>query len=82
MKDLGATKQILGTRINRDDTKGTLKLSQAKYIEKALKRFNMQNAKAINTPLGSYFKLFKWQSPKIEKEKEYMTRVPYVSLVA
>ena len=77
MKDLGAAKQILGMRISRDNTKGTLKLSHAEYIERVLKRFNMQKAKAVSTPLGSHFKLFEGQSPKTDVEKEYMASGPY-----
>ena len=34
MNDLGATKQIIGMRIIRDKTNGTLKLSQSKYVKK------------------------------------------------
>ena len=34
MKDLGATKQILGMRIIRDKVNGTLKFSQAKYVKR------------------------------------------------
>lgn len=51
MKDLGTAKQILGMRINRDKKKHMLKLSQEKYIEKVLKRFNMGDAKPVTTPL-------------------------------
>ena len=40
MKDLGVTKQILGMRIIRDKTNGTLKLSQSEYVKKVLSRFN------------------------------------------
>jgi len=47
MKDLGATKQILGMRISRDEQGGTLQLSQAKYIRKVLQRFNMRDAKPL-----------------------------------
>ena len=36
MKDLGAIKQILGMRIIRDKTNGTLKLSQAERMKKIL----------------------------------------------
>jgi ATP-binding cassette subfamily B (MDR/TAP) protein 1 len=36
MKDLGATKQILGMRISRDEQGGTLQLFQAEYIRKVL----------------------------------------------
>ncbi|GKG46378.1 retrovirus-related pol polyprotein from transposon TNT 1-94, partial [Tanacetum coccineum] len=46
MKDLGSAKQILGMSIIRDKTKGTLRLSQEKYIRKVLEKFNMKDAKA------------------------------------
>jgi hypothetical protein len=68
-------------RISRDMTQGTLRLSQAEYIERVLERFNMQSAKAVGTPLGSHFKLSQEQSPKIDAEREYMTKVPYTSVV-
>ena len=64
MKDLGAAKQIFGMRISRDRTKGTLDLSQEKYIEKVLSRFSLHDAKPRDIPLGSQFKLSKEQSPK------------------
>ena len=53
MKDLGAVKQILGMRIIRDKTNGTLKLLQSEYVKKVLSRFNMNEAKPVSTPLGS-----------------------------
>ena len=52
MKDLGATKQILGMRIIIDKANGTLKLSQSKYVKKVLSRFNMNKAKPVGTLLG------------------------------
>ena len=58
-KDLGAVKQILGMRIIRDKANDTLKLSQSEYVKKVLSRFNMNEAKLVSTPLGSYFKLSK-----------------------
>ena len=64
MKDLGATKQILGTRITRDRKNHKLTFSQSEYIEKVLKRFNMQNAKPVSIPLASHFKLSKETCPK------------------
>ena len=41
MKDLGATKKILGMKITRDRKNHRLTLSQGEYIEKVLERFNM-----------------------------------------
>ncbi|KAL6333534.1 hypothetical protein AAG906_028719 [Vitis piasezkii] len=54
MKDLGAAKQILGMRIIRDKTNGTLKLSQSEYVKKVLSRFNINEAKPLNVCYGVY----------------------------
>jgi len=45
MKDLGEPAYILGIRIYRDRTKRLIGLSQNKYIERVLKRFNMEDSK-------------------------------------
>nr|GEW88871.1 retrovirus-related Pol polyprotein from transposon TNT 1-94 [Tanacetum cinerariifolium] len=57
MKDLGSEKQILGMSIIRDKTKGTLRLSQEKYIGNVLEKFKMKDAEARRYPLGDHFKL-------------------------
>ena len=44
-------------RITRDRKNHKLILSQSEYIEKVLERFNMQNAKPVNTHLIGHFKL-------------------------
>ena len=77
MKDLGVAKQILGIRIIRDKTNGILKLSQSEYVKKILNKFNMNEAKPVSTPLGSYFKLSKEQSSKTKEERDHMSKVPY-----
>jgi hypothetical protein len=77
MKDLGVAKKILGMRITRDRKNQKLTLSQGEYTEKVLERFRMQNAKPVNTPLASHFKLTKEMCPKTQEEIEYMSRVPY-----
>jgi len=51
MKDLGPAKQMLGMRISNDRFEGILNLSQEKYIEKLLSRFNVGNDKTRNTLL-------------------------------
>ena len=80
MKHLGAAKHILGMRIKRDTNSRTL-LSQDKYINKVLSRFNMQNAKVVSTHLGLHFRLSKEQSPKTEEERAYMAKVSYASAI-
>ena len=68
MKNLGATKQILGMRISRDKVNGVLKLSHEECVKKVLSRFIMDEAKLVSTPLASHFKLTKEQSPSTEEE--------------
>jgi len=66
MKDLGATKKILAMEIKRDWENGRLYLSQDKYIEKVLEKFNMVNAKPVSTPLASHFNINVKQSPSTD----------------
>ncbi|XP_037492286.1 uncharacterized protein LOC119369668 [Jatropha curcas] len=68
-------------KISRDRKKRKLWLSQEKYIEKVLSRFNMSNAKLVSTPLAGHFKLNLSQCPSSEKEKEEVKRIPYASTV-
>ena len=42
MKDHGEASYVLGIQIFRDRHSGILRLSQQMYIERILKRFNMQ----------------------------------------
>uniref|UniRef100_A0A2N9FPQ8 Reverse transcriptase Ty1/copia-type domain-containing protein n=1 Tax=Fagus sylvatica TaxID=28930 RepID=A0A2N9FPQ8_FAGSY len=56
-------------------------LSQEKYVEQVLKRFNMKHAKLVSTPLGDHFKLSKKSCPSSNKEKENMASIPYSSVV-
>ena len=81
MKDLGATRKILGMEIKRDRKAGKLWLSQQKYTEKVLNRFGMKDAKPVTTPLASHFRLSTARSYKTDEEVEYMSRVPYSSAV-
>lgn len=57
MKNLGHTKKILDMEIRRDKRKGTMFLSQEKYLEKVLDTFGMNCCKPVLTPLASHFKL-------------------------
>ena len=81
IKDLGAAKKILGMEILRDRVAGRLSLSHKGYIEKVLCRFNMQNAKPVTTPLVAHFRLSSTLCPQSDEEVDYMSRVPYFSVV-
>ena len=56
-------------------------LSQSEYVCKILKRFNMENAKPVSTPLSMHVKLSKDKCPKSDHEKEFMSKIPYQSAV-
>ena len=81
MKDLGVAKQIFCMTIIRDKANGTLKPSRVEYVKKILNKFNINEAKPVNTLLGIHFKLSKEQSLKIEKEMDHMSKVPYASAI-
>jgi len=55
-------------------------MSLSEYIEKVLEIFRMKDAKPINTPLDSHFKLTKEIFRKTQEEIDYMTKVPYSSI--
>ena len=59
MKDLGEAEHILGMRIKWDRHQYTLHLSQEKYIEKVLDRFNVAHAKPLGVPLQPHVRLSK-----------------------
>jgi ATP-binding cassette subfamily B (MDR/TAP) protein 1 len=81
MKDLGPAKQILCMKISRDRSNKLLWLSQERYIEKVLERFNMQGTTSVASPLAGHHKLSKEQCPSSKEDKEAMSKVPYQSAV-
>jgi hypothetical protein len=81
MKDLGEAKKILGMEIHRDRKNGKLWLSQQKYVEKILMRFDMNNVKLVSIPLASHFKISSSLCPSTDEENDYMSRVSYANVV-
>jgi hypothetical protein len=81
MKDLGEAAYVLGIRIYRDISKRLIPLSQSTYIDKVLKRFNMENSKKGLLPMSPGTVLCKNQSPRTLDERVQMNDVPYASAV-
>jgi len=67
MKDLGAAKRILGMEISKDRPNRKLFLSQKEFSGKVIRRFGMEKAKIVSTPLATHFKLSAAMSPKSEE---------------
>ena len=57
MVDLGECKYYLGMTITRDRAKSQLRLGQQAYIERVLKKFNMENCNACKAPMDKAAKL-------------------------
>ncbi|KAK9024988.1 hypothetical protein V6N11_064889 [Hibiscus sabdariffa] len=81
MKDLGEAAYILGVKINRDRSRRLLGLSQSTYIDKVLKRFNMEASKKGFLPMTHGISLLKEMCPSTSKERERMSQIPYASTI-
>ncbi|KAK8540260.1 hypothetical protein V6N12_046548 [Hibiscus sabdariffa] len=68
MKDLGEAAYILGVKIYRDRSRRLLGLSQSTYIDKVLKRFNMEASKKGFLPMTHGISLSKEMYPSKERE--------------
>jgi len=81
MKDLGPIESILGIRVIRDRANRTLFLSQEKYVDNLLKKFDLENVKAARTPFDPGCALSKSMCPESEEERALASKRPYRELV-
>jgi Reverse transcriptase (RNA-dependent DNA polymerase) len=81
MKGLGEASYVISIEIYRDRSRGILGLSQKVYIEKMLKRYNMQNCSPSVAPIIKGDKFSKFQCPKNNLERAQMKKIPYASVV-
>jgi hypothetical protein len=65
--DLGEARMFVGVEIERDRTAGTLKMSQRRYVDNILARFNMALSKPCDTPMAESLDLPKLESPTIDR---------------
>ena len=81
MKNLDEAKECLGFEIKRDFSKGKIWVSQSKYINEILKKFNMADCNPVTTPLDVNQKLSKEMSPQTPEEISEMQNIPYQQAV-
>ena len=74
MMDLGEASYILGIKIYRDRFKRMLGLSQSKYIDLILKRFNKEGSKRGYLAMSQGMHLSKRMSPNTPKERDRMKK--------
>jgi len=77
MTDLGELAWILGIQVKRDRISKTITLSQAAYIDSVVKRFNLESAPPLQTPIDPNAQLSKDQSPATPRQYDDMRNVPY-----
>ncbi|KAL6346564.1 hypothetical protein AAG906_000182 [Vitis piasezkii] len=81
MKDMGEATYVIGIEIFHDRSRGLLGLSQNRYIETILERFDMENCSASVAPIQKGDKFSLMQCPQNEWERKHMERIPYASAV-
>jgi len=72
---------ILGIQVRRDRTKKELYLSQPKYINDILLKFNMASCKPVHTPIEAGLKYSKDMMPTTSDEIALISNVPYSSAI-
>ena len=75
--DFGEVNTILGIKVTRNWSEGTLSLGQELYAQRILERFNMNMCDGRSVPLTPGIKLSKSMVPATESEKKTMANVPY-----
>src|SRR6266481_8827142 len=70
-KDTTKPFKVLGILVTRDAHWGTLKLSQSKYIDSILQRFNMSDCNPVVTPMDKGSHLQVSETAAYENEKRY-----------
>ena len=76
--DLGEPRKIVGIEIDRDRAKGTIKISQSKYIEAILKKNGLTDANPVGMPLDPGVKL---EQAPIDEDDEPNRSNGYASLI-
>jgi hypothetical protein len=77
ISDLGELAWLLGLKIERDQPRRTIALSQKAYVETILERFRLQNAKTTTIPMNAGAILSTDQLPSTNDEINEMGDVPY-----
>ena len=81
MKDLGEAAYILGIKIYRDRSRRLIGLSQSTYLDKILKKFNMDQSKKGFLPVLQGVQLSTAQCPTTAEDIEKMSVIPYASAI-
>lgn len=68
LKDLREAHWILGMEIIRDRDKGTIQLSQKRYVMHLLEQHGMSEGRSVSTPMEQHLKLLKLENSEVDAE--------------
>ena len=77
LTDLGPVSWLLGIKITRDLTAGTISLSQRSYINSIIACFALNDAKPYDMPMTPSASYSKDDSPSMQQDAARMRKVPY-----
>lgn len=81
MKDLGEVSSVLGVRIKRNKTYGTISICQPRYIDDMLNTFGLTEYNPVSTPVDVNQKISSEMSLTTKEEQMEMSKIPYRQLV-
>ena len=70
VKDMGELHHFLGTKVLQNKQNGDVWIGQPAYVQKILRKFNMENAKAVDTPVDASSKLVKMNEDSESSDRE------------
>lgn len=81
LKVLGDPAFLLGVCIKRNRTSGVLMIDQSKYAAEILRKFNMEEAHGVSTPIAAGTKLEMPDQPVSAEEQRGLDKLPYKQVV-
>ena len=76
-KHLGELEYFLGLEVNKNQSLGTLSVSQCKLIDNILHKYDMMTCSPVATPLIIPCHLSTSDSPSTDEEVSFMQNIPY-----
>ena len=70
VKDIRELHHFLGTKVLQNKQNGDVWIGQPAYTQKVLRKFNMENAKAVDTPVDASSKLVKMNEDSESTDRE------------
>ena len=73
----GPVKTFLGLEFHHDESQKKLFVTQTRYIEQVLKRYNMEECNPVDVPADPHTRLTKEMSPQSDEVRQQMKKFPF-----